>query len=167
MLKATLLSTLVLVSTTLARPTEVLDEARAAVILNILERAERDGHDVGVVARQLFGGNDEYAPYEMPCPADFTWVRPADVSDISTSIEAFFCFAPRGKSNWDDETNDQSLATGEQNYLEQRRPVVAEAFEKMMAANGLSQPPRTPVISFALSGGGYRAMTYAFSWTTI
>jgi len=82
MLKATLLSTLVLVSTTLARPTEVLDEARAAVILNILERAERDGHDVGVVARQLFGGNDEYAPYEMPCPADFTWVRPADVSDI-------------------------------------------------------------------------------------
>lgn len=85
MLKATLLSTLVLVSTTLARPTEVLDEARAAVILNILERAERDGHDVGVVARQLFGGNDEYAPYEMPCPADFTWVRPADVSDNSIS----------------------------------------------------------------------------------
>jgi hypothetical protein len=44
------------------------------------------------------------------------------------------------------DTDEQSLATGEQNYLEQRRPVVAEAFEKMMAANGLSQPPRTPVI---------------------
>jgi hypothetical protein len=57
-------------------------------------------------------------------------------------------------------TNNQSLGTGEQNYLEQRRPVVAEAFQKMMSANGLTQPPRTPVISFALSGGGYRAMTW-------
>jgi hypothetical protein len=86
MLKATLLSTLVLVSTTLARPAQVLDEARAAAILSILERAERDGHDVGVVARQLFGGNDEYAPYEIPCPDGFTWVRPADVSDIPISL---------------------------------------------------------------------------------
>jgi hypothetical protein len=59
----------------------VLDEARAAVILNILEQAQRDGRDVGLVARQLFGSDDDqYAPYEMPCPSDQTWVRAADVS---------------------------------------------------------------------------------------
>jgi len=81
MLATTLLSTLLLVSSTYALP-QGLDEARAAVILNILEKAEKDGHDVGLVARQLFGGNDEYAPYEMPCPSDQTWVRPADVSGI-------------------------------------------------------------------------------------
>lgn len=80
MLKSTLLSTLVLVSSTLARPAEVLDEARAAVILNILKEADKNGQDVALVARQLFGGNDEYAPYEIPCPDGFTWVRPADVS---------------------------------------------------------------------------------------
>jgi lysophospholipase len=80
MLTTTLLSTLLLVSSTLALP-QALDEARAAVILNILEKADRDGQDVGLVARQLFGGNDEYAPYEIPCPSDYTWVRPADVSD--------------------------------------------------------------------------------------
>jgi lysophospholipase len=82
MLKSTLLSTLVLVSSTLARPAEVLDEARAAVILNILKQADKNGQDVALVARQLFGGNDEYAPYEIPCPDGFTWVRPADVSLI-------------------------------------------------------------------------------------
>jgi len=75
-----LLSTLLLASSTFALP-QVLDEARAAVILSILEKAERDGHDVGLVARQLFGGNDEFAPYEMPCPSDYTWVRDADVSE--------------------------------------------------------------------------------------
>jgi len=74
-----LLSTLLLASSTFALP-QVLDEARAAVILSILQKAERDGHDVGLVARQLFGGNDEFAPYEMPCPSDYTWVRDADVS---------------------------------------------------------------------------------------
>jgi len=77
-----LLSTLLLASSTFALP-QVLDEARAAVILSILEKADRDGHDVGLVARQLFGGNDEFAPYEMPCPSDYTWVRAADVSTHS------------------------------------------------------------------------------------
>jgi HEAT repeat protein len=85
MLKSTLLATLALVSSTLALP-QALDEARAAVILNLLEKADRDGHDVGLVARQLlgdlFGDNDEFAPYEMPCPSDYTWVRPADVSNF-------------------------------------------------------------------------------------
>jgi len=79
----TLLSTLLLASGTFAIP-QALDEARAAVILNVLEKAGRDGQDVGLVARQLLGGllgdNDEFAPYEVPCPSDYTWVRAADVS---------------------------------------------------------------------------------------
>jgi hypothetical protein len=32
----------------------------------------------------------------------------------------------------------------------------------MMAASGLPTPPRTPVIGYALSGGGYRAMRELF-----
>ena len=81
MLKSTLLSTLLVVSSTLARPTPE-DEAIAALALRAVEIAGREGKDVGLVARQLFGGSDDegYKPYEMPCPSDFTWVRSADVS---------------------------------------------------------------------------------------
>jgi hypothetical protein len=90
MLKTTLLSTLVLVSSTLARPAQVLDEARAAVILNILEQADKNGEDVALVARQLFGGSDDaYPPHEVPCPDGFTWVRPADVSRHATRLIDF------------------------------------------------------------------------------
>lgn len=79
MLKSTLLAALAVVSSTLARPTSD-DEIAAGLALRALEIAGREGKDVGVVARQLFGGGDEqYRPYEMPCPSDFTWVRSADV----------------------------------------------------------------------------------------
>jgi hypothetical protein len=30
--------------------------------------------------RQLLGGGDDFAPYEMPCPEGYTWIRSADVS---------------------------------------------------------------------------------------
>ena len=81
MLKSTLLATLAVVSSTLARPTSD-NEILAALALRAVEKAGMEGKDVGVVARQLFGGgdNEEYRPYEMPCPSDFTWVRSADVS---------------------------------------------------------------------------------------
>lgn len=32
------------------------------------------------VARQLIGGGDDYAPYSVPCPENFDWIRPASVS---------------------------------------------------------------------------------------
>lgn len=90
MLKSTLLSTLLVVSSTLARPTPE-DEAVAALALRAVEIAGREGKDVGLVARQLFGGNaddEAYKPYEMPCPTDFTWVRQADVSQNRYTLKS-------------------------------------------------------------------------------
>lgn len=149
MLKSTLLSILFLVSSTLARPTPE-DEAVAALALRAVEIAGREGKDVGVVARQLFGDDDDeaYRPFQMPCPTEWTWVRSADVS-IKLTRAARLTVTDHGKS----------LGQGEMNYLDQRRPVVDQAVQTMMQSQGLPTPPRTPVISFALSGGGLRAMT--------
>ncbi|TYJ57307.1 hypothetical protein B9479_002040 [Cryptococcus floricola] len=75
-------------------------------------------------------GDKSYAPYEVACPSDETWVRNATTG----------------------------LATAEQDYIDQRKSLVDAAVEKMMAARGLDNPPRVPNIGVALSGGGYRAM---------
>lgn len=52
----------------------------------IAEMAKKSGRPPVALARQLLGGGDEYAPYEVPCPTGWTWVRPADVSRIMTSF---------------------------------------------------------------------------------
>lgn len=49
----------------------------------IAEMAKKSGRPPVALARQLLGGGDEYAPYEVPCPTGWTWVRPADVSDCA------------------------------------------------------------------------------------
>jgi hypothetical protein len=54
--------------------------ARAELALQLLERAQHEGKDITPMVRQLFFGQDDYAPWEMPCPSDYTWIRPADVS---------------------------------------------------------------------------------------
>ena len=46
----------------------------------IQELARNQDKIPNAVARQLLGGGDDYAPYEVPCPSDMTWIRPADVS---------------------------------------------------------------------------------------
>ncbi|ODN92069.1 hypothetical protein L198_05741 [Cryptococcus wingfieldii CBS 7118] len=75
-------------------------------------------------------GDKSYAPYEVACPSDETWVRNATTG----------------------------LATAEQDYINQRKSLVDAAVEKMMAARGSDNPPRMQNIGVALSGGGYRAM---------
>jgi hypothetical protein len=43
----------------------------------IVEMAKRQG-----IIGKILAGDPHYAPYEMPCPSDYTWVRPATVSGI-------------------------------------------------------------------------------------
>lgn len=43
----------------------------------------RDGK--ALQQRQLLGGGDEYAPYEMPCPDNYDWVRSAAVRTFTRS----------------------------------------------------------------------------------
>lgn len=65
-------------------------ETRAGRTINfdaVLSPAQRDflglgARQGGLEERQLLGGGDDYAPYEMPCPDDYTWVRSADVSAV-------------------------------------------------------------------------------------
>ncbi|KAI9633403.1 lysophospholipase catalytic domain-containing protein [Dioszegia hungarica] len=112
--------------------------AKRALALRLVKDIEEQTRDGGKVdldtllspqERQLLGGGDEYAPYQVPCPTGWNWVRSAD-----------------------------SLGVGEQAYLAQRKPYLNPAINKQLARVGLPQPNRTPVIGFALSGGGYRAM---------
>ncbi|ODO05799.1 phospholipase B [Cryptococcus amylolentus CBS 6273] len=75
-------------------------------------------------------GDKSYAPYKVDCPTNVTWVRNATTG----------------------------LGDGEKAFQEARQELVQPAIEKMMAARGLDNPPRTPIIGVALAGGGYRAM---------
>lgn len=62
-------------------------ETRSGRTINfdaVLSPAERDflglgGGNAALRERQLIGGGDDYAPYEMPCPDNYDWVRSADV----------------------------------------------------------------------------------------
>jgi lysophospholipase len=63
--------------------------AKRALVLRLVKEIEeqtRDGSKLDLDAllspeeRQLIGGGDEYAPYKVPCPTGWTWVRAADVS---------------------------------------------------------------------------------------
>ncbi|OCF45536.1 hypothetical protein I317_00438 [Kwoniella heveanensis CBS 569] len=80
-------------------------------------------------ARTFFGGDVSYAPTKVQCPKDIEWL-----SDTS------------------------SLVKGEQQFLVKREKVVQRAVEKMMKQHNLPTPPRTPIIGYAISGGGYRSM---------
>ncbi|WVQ72738.1 hypothetical protein IAR50_002298 [Cryptococcus sp. DSM 104548] len=75
-------------------------------------------------------GDKSYAPYEVPCPTSDAWVRNATTG----------------------------LASAEQDYINQRKNLVESAVQKTMVARGLDNPPRTPNIGVAISGGGYRTM---------
>lgn len=72
---------------------------------------------------------DKYAPVEVECPKDQTWIRPAD-----------------------------SVSPEERGYLKKRRPLLEEKWVQRIEDAGLRAPPRLPVVGMALSGGGYRAM---------
>jgi hypothetical protein len=84
-----------------------------------------------IYARQIGpnNGGHGYAPYNATCPADLTWIRPAD-----------------------------SLGKVEKEYLAARDPLVKSAWSSRISSLNLTAPPRTPVVAIALSGGGYRAM---------
>jgi hypothetical protein len=96
------------------------------------------------VARQLIGGGDDYAPYAVPCPDNFDWIRPANVSYLAAFWLVVLMY--------------QGLSQSEQDYLSQRQQYLG-AINTQLTSNGLPTPSRTPVLGFALSGGGYRAMT--------
>jgi hypothetical protein len=70
-----------------------------------------------------------YAPVKIQCPKEYTWIRPAD-----------------------------SLSQGEKDYLNQRSPLLKNAWTQRLKDVGLNASPRMPVVAMALSGGGYRAM---------
>ncbi|GFZ51352.1 Lysophospholipase [Saitozyma sp. JCM 24511] len=112
----------------LAAPTQ--DElARRELALTVLARAQQEGGPALEFARQLLGGGSSFAPYTVACPSNVTWVRSAT-----------------------------GLSSGEQSYLAQRQQYIQTAVTAQAAAHGIPTPPRLPVIGFALSGGGYRAM---------
>lgn len=83
---------LVLFSLVLARPSadpELVKAAKKALVLRLvkdIDEQTRNGAELNLDAllspqeRQLIGGGDDYAPYEVPCPTGWTWVRSADVS---------------------------------------------------------------------------------------
>ncbi|WVW80586.1 hypothetical protein I302_102572 [Kwoniella bestiolae CBS 10118] len=81
------------------------------------------------VVRSWFGGDTGYAPEEVDCPQDQEWIWTAD-----------------------------HLSKGEEEFLKKRETVVKEAVKEMMDKQQMPTPPRTPVIGYAISGGGYRAM---------
>ena len=68
----------------LARPSPPLDDAllaREKLGARIIAEIARNQDKVprNEFVRQLLGGGDDYAPYQVPCPSDFTWIRPANV----------------------------------------------------------------------------------------
>ncbi|WVQ63560.1 uncharacterized protein L199_001713 [Kwoniella botswanensis] len=89
---------------------------------------ENQGHGRHLV-RSFFGGDTSYAPDEADCPENQEWLWTAD-----------------------------HLSKGEEKFLKKREKVVKEAVKKMMDSQQMPAPPQTPVIGYAISGGGYRAM---------
>jgi lysophospholipase len=129
----------------LAAPTQD-DLAKRELALTVLARAKQEGGPALQFARQLLGGGSSFAPYTVACPNNVTWVRSATVSgrgDLQCHVDA---------------DRSQGLSSGEQSYLAQRQQYIQAAVTAQAAAHGIPTPPRLPVIGFALSGGGYRAM---------
>lgn len=116
-----------------AAPSKELTRAQARAINDAVLAAHRSGKSVRGLLDNIFGGDsndsDGYAPYNVTCPSDITWVR-----------------------------NATSIGTVEQNYINQRASQLSSAWSTQISNVGLQAPPRTPVVSMALSGGGYRAM---------
>ncbi|WWC65340.1 uncharacterized protein I303_107958 [Kwoniella dejecticola CBS 10117] len=81
------------------------------------------------MARTFLGGDTSYAPRLSVCPEDQEWLYTANRLDKQ-----------------------------EEAFLQKREKVVKQAVEKMMNQHRLPVPPRTPVIGYAISGGGYRSM---------
>jgi hypothetical protein len=106
----------------MAAPARDVDTRRP---LNLQKRFFRDLTCDAITSDNI----DKYAPVEVECPKDQTWIRPAD-----------------------------SLSPEEQSYLEKRRPLLEEKWVQRIKDVGLRAPPRLPVVGMALSGGGYRAM---------
>lgn len=120
---------------TSAAPSTQLTRAQARAINDAVLRAHRSGKNVRALLDDIFGGggdnntSDGYAPYNITCPTDVTWVR-----------------------------NATSVGTTEQEYVNQRASQLSAAWNTQISNVGLQAPPRTPVVAMALSGGGYRAM---------
>lgn len=117
-----------------AAPSKELTRAQARAINDAVLAAHRSGKSVRGLLDNIFGGGDSntsdgYAPYNVTCPSDFTWVR-----------------------------NATSVGTVEQDYINQRASQLSSAWNTQISNVGLQAPPRTPVVAMALSGGGYRAM---------
>lgn len=83
----------------------------------------------------IFGNDDDdahgYAPYNVTCPSDVTWVRKAD-----------------------------AIGKVESDYLQEREQQLQDAWKKQTSDLGMDMPKRTPKVAMALSGGGYRAMIH-------
>jgi lysophospholipase len=117
-----------------AAPSQQLTRAQARAINDAVLSAHRSGKNVRGLLDNIFGGGDSndsdgYAPYNITCPTDVTWVR-----------------------------NASSVGTKEQEYVNQRASQLSSAWNTQISNVGLQAPPRTPVVAMALSGGGYRAM---------
>ena len=116
-----------------AAPSLELTPAQARAINDAVIAAHRSGKNVRGLLDNIFGGdsnaNDGYAPYNVTCPSDITWVR-----------------------------NATSISTAEQDYINKRASQLSSAWSTQISNVGLQAPPRTPVVAMALSGGGYRAM---------
>ena len=114
-------------------PSLELTPAQARAINDAVLVAHRSGKNVRGLLDNIFGGdsnaNDGYAPYNVTCPSDITWVR-----------------------------NATSIGTAEQDYINKRASQLSSAWSTQISNVGLQAPPRTPVVAMALSGGGYRAM---------
>ena len=116
-----------------AAPSTQLTPAQARAINDAVLAAHRSGKNVRGLLDNIFGGDsnasDGYAPYNVTCPSDITWVR-----------------------------NATSISTAEQDYINKRASQLSSAWSTQISNVGLQAPPRTPVVAMALSGGGYRAM---------
>ncbi|WVQ86181.1 hypothetical protein IAT38_008349 [Cryptococcus sp. DSM 104549] len=88
------------------------------------------GSAVPRAAIEARDSDGSYAPYQVTCPTNVTWVRNAT----------------------------EGLAAAEQQYVSTREGQAKPVIESLLSQHGLSAPPRTPVIGVALAGGGYRAM---------
>lgn len=119
--------------TTNAAPSMQLTPAQTRAINDAVLAAHRSGKNVRGLLDNIFGGDsnasDGYAPYNVTCPTDITWVR-----------------------------NASSVGSVEQDYVNRRASQLSSAWNTQISNVGLQAPPRTPVVAMALSGGGYRAM---------
>lgn len=60
-----------------SQPDLLREQLGARILAELAKRTDKPSTEI---ARQLLGGGDDYAPYEVPCPSDVTWIRSADVS---------------------------------------------------------------------------------------